>query len=231
MRQNLSFVLGVIIMAFAGILRKNRKMIGLLVILVDIPVFTAGLIFIGSLSTWFRYWVYAVPFGAVLIGAIYRLMKRGSQRKIMMALLVGLFVLSTLELDLQRLGAYIFDPQAELALREDDGYYAFYNDGPILADKIDELSEEGLVMVDASKSHFVIMEVEHPERLMITNDRDFQDALRNPRGKLAYILVPEVDNIFSRNYPGIYDGAYDWAQLAYDFPDTMGHYRVFAILP
>ena len=242
-QQNLSFVLGAMVMTIAAFLRRNRKMVGLLIILLDIPFFTAGLIFIGSLSTWFRYWVYAVPFGAIIIGAIHNLMKRGVYRNMMMVLLVVLFALSipfslqtlhtdsSLELDLQRLGAYTFAPQTEPDLRMDDGYYAFYNDGPILAAKIDEFSEKGLVMMDASKSHFVIIEVAHPERLMITNDRDFQDALRDPRGKVDYILVPKEDNIFSRNYPGIYDGAYEWAQLIYDFQDTMSHYRVFAILP
>lgn len=242
-QQNLSFTVGALIMALASFLRKDRKMIGLLIILLDLPFFTAGLVFIGSLPTWFRYWIYVVPFGAIIISAIYRLLKKGTFRKVTIGVLVILFALSisyslytmhndsTIEFDLQRLSTYIIAPDEEPALREYDGYYAFYNDGPILADKIDEFSAKGLVMMDASKSHFVILEVEHPERLMITNDRDFQEALKDPRGKVDYILVPEENNIFSRNYPGIYDGAYEWAQLVYDFQDTIKNYRVFKILP
>ena len=95
-------------------------------------------------------------------------------------------------------------------------------------------STEGIVMMDAAKSHFVIINVvEHPERLMITNDRDFQETLKDPRGKVAYMLVPDDDNIFTRNYRGIYDGAFEWAQLVYEFSEstsgTMNNYRVFKI--
>jgi hypothetical protein len=48
---------------------------------------------------------------------------------------------------------------------------------------------------------------------------------------VAYILVPQEDNVFSRRFPGIYDGAYDWAVMVYDFPDTMTPYRLFKIAP
>ena len=242
--QNLSFVLGALVMTFASIIRKKRKMIGLLIILLDIPIFTAGLVFIGTLPTWFRYWIYIVPFGAIIIAANYTMMK-GVWRDIMTGLLVVLFALSipfslytmhtdsTIEFDLQRLSTYIIAPDEEPALRADDGYYIFYHDGPILAEKIDEFSTEGIVMMDAAKSHFVIINVEHPERLMITNDRDFQETLKDPRGKVAYMLVPDDDNIFTRNYRGIYDGAFEWAQLVYEFSEstsgTMNNYRVFKI--
>ena len=240
-QQNLSYVMGALVMTFASVIRKNRKMIGLLIILLDIPIFTAGLAFIGTLPTWFRYWIYVVPFGAIIIAANYTLLK-GIWRDILTGLLLILFALSipfslyamhtdsTIEFDLQRLSTYIIAPDDEPAMRADDGYYIFYHDGPILAEKIDEFSEKGLVMMDAAKSHFVLIEVEHPERLMITNDRDFQDTLLDPRGKVDYILVPEENNIFTRNFPGIYDGAYEWAQLVYDFQDTMNNYRLFKIV-
>lgn len=241
MQQNPAFLPGVIIVSIAVFVRKNRRMIGLLLILMVIPAFTALLLFMGSLPPWFRYWVYVAPFGAIIIGMAERLIK-GVWQKISIASLVVLYALSVpfsiytmytdtiTEVDIQRLGAYILDPQKEPTLRSGDGYYIWRYDASIVAAKVDELSVDGLVMIDAAKNQFVILAAEHPERLMITNDSDFQEALKDPRGKVKYILVQEADNIFSRKFPGIYNGAFDWAELIYEFPDTMNNYRIFEVV-
>jgi hypothetical protein len=132
---------------------------------------------------------------------------------------------------MQRLGAYLLNPAVEPERRANDSYYKFRHDAPILAARVDEASADGLVMVDANKSYYVILETAHPERLMITNDTDFLSALQYPRGKVSYILVPAEDNVFSRTYPGIYDGAYDWAVLVDEFPETLVRYRLFKVIP
>lgn len=241
-QQSLTYVVGTVITGIAALIQKNLKLLGLLIVFLSIPAMTAALVFVGQLPTWFRYWVYAAAYGAIIIGMVYRLFK-GIWRNAVAALLVLLYVLSipfslytiysdeSTEGDLRRFGAYLFDPELEPALREIDGYYVFRNDAPIIAEKVDELSQNGLVMMDAKKSHFVVLEVDHPERLVISNDTDFQEMLMHPRGNVSYILVPEEDNVFSRNYPGIYNSAYDWAKLVYDFPDTMYRYRLFEIAP
>ena len=241
-QQNLAFIASTFTAVLAIIIKRNKRMAGLLIILMVIPAFSSLLVFMGSLPTWFRYWVYVAPFGAILIGMNYYLIK-GNLQKIITGMLVVLYALSipysiyvmdteTInEGDLQRLGAYILEPEKEPSLRQYDGYYTFVTDAQTIAAKVDEFSEDGLVMVDASKSHFVIMAVKHPERLMITNDTDFHDALLHPRGKVKYILVPEIGNIFELNYAGIYNGIYDWAKVVYEFPDTMNHYRILEVVP
>ncbi len=217
-------------------------MIGLLFILFSIPAFTAYQVFSGSLATWLRYWFYAIPYGAIEIGMLYRILQR-RWRNLFVGLLVFLFIISipisvntmysdeNTGGDMQRLGAYLMHPASEPERRTSDSYYIFRHDAPILAAKVDEVSREGLVMVDANKSYYVILDAKHPERLMITNDTDFPAALQYPQGKVAYILIPEEGNVFSRTYPGIYDGAYDWAVMVYDFPDTLTKYRLFKISP
>ncbi len=241
-QQNVAFMVGSMAAALVAIAQRNRKIIGLLLILVSVPAFTALQVFSGSLATWLRYWFYAIPYGALVIGMIYRMMN-GRARNLLVTALIGLFILSIPISayvmyqdpngggDMRRLGAYLVNPAAEPERRTSDSYYQFRHDAPILAAKVDELSASGLVMVDANKSYYVILASAHPERLMITNDTDFLGALKYPRGKVKYILVPQENNIFTRTYPGIYDGAYDWAKLVDDFPDTMVHYRLFEILP
>ncbi len=241
-QQNVAFLAASLLTVLTAFVKRNRKMIGLLFILISIPAFTAYQVFSGSLATWLRYWFYAIPYGAIEIGMLYRILQ-GRWRNIMVGLLLILFVVSipisvnTMYTDensggdMQRLGAYLMDPAAEPERRANDSYYTFRYDAPILAAKVDEVSAEGLVMVDANKSYYVILAAQHPERLMITNDTDFTAALQYPQGKVAYILVPQEDNVFSRRYPGIYDGAYDWAVMVYDFPDTMTPYRLFKIAP
>lgn len=241
-QQNIAFVAGVVVSSLAAIVDRNRKMIGMLLILVSVPAFTAFQVFSGSLATWLRYWFYAIPYGAIVIGMLYRMMK-GRARNLLVAGLIGLYMLSipisaftmyqdqNTGGDMQRLGAYLLNPSVEPERRANDSYYKFRHDAPILADRVDEASAEGLVMVDANKSYYVILETAHPERLMITNDTDFLSALQYPRGKVSYILVPAEDNVFSRTYPGIYDGAYDWAVLVDEFPETLVRYRLFKVIP
>lgn len=241
-QQNIAFVAGVVVSSLAAIVDRNRKMIGMLLILVSVPAFTAFQVFSGSLATWLRYWFYAIPYGAIVIGMLYRMMK-GRARNLLVAGLIGLYVLSipvsaftmyqdqNTGGDMQRLGAYLLNPAVEPERRANDSYYKFRHDAPILAAGVDEASADGLVMVDANKSYYVILETAHPERLMITNDTDFLSALQYPRGKVSYILVPAEDNVFSRTYPGIYDGAYDWAVLVDEFPDTLVRYRLFKVIP
>ena len=241
-QQNVAFLAGSLVMVLAAFVKRNRKMIGLLFILFSIPAFTAYQVFSGSLATWLRYWFYAIPYGAIEIGMLYRTLQ-GRWRNILVGSLLVLFVagipisVNTMYTDensggdMQRLGAYLMDPASEPERRANDSYYTFRHDASILAAKVDEVSSEGLVMVDANKSYYVILAAQHPERLMITNDTDFTAALQYPQGKVAYILVPQEDNVFSRRYPGIYDGAYDWAVMVYDFPDTMTSYRLFKIAP
>ena len=240
-QQNIAFLASSAVASVAAIVRGNRKMIGMLLILFSIPAFTAFQVFSGSLATWLRYWFYAIPFGAIVIGMLYRLMS-GLGRNIFVAALVGLFILSipisALTMysdkstggDMQRLGAYLLDPAEEPNRRADDSYHIFRHDAPILAAKVDEVSSNGLVMVDANKSYYVILEAEHPERLMITNDTDFISALQYPPGKVKYILIPEENNVFTRTYPGIYEGAYEWVKLIYDFPEAISHYRLFEVV-
>ncbi|BBB47507.1 hypothetical protein [Pelolinea submarina] len=241
-QQNIAFLIGSVIVLLTAFVKRNRKMIGLLFILFSIPAFTAYQVFSGSLATWLRYWFYAIPYGAIEIGMLYRILQR-RWRNLFVGLLVFLFIISipisvntmysdeNTGGDMQRLGAYLMHPASEPERRTSDSYYIFRHDAPILAAKVDEVSREGLVMVDANKSYYVILDAKHPERLMITNDTDFPAALQYPQGKVAYILIPEEGNVFSRTYPGIYDGAYDWAVMVYDFPDTLTKYRLFKISP
>jgi hypothetical protein len=242
-QQNIAFLVGSVIVLLTAFVQRNRKMVGLLFILLSIPAFSAYQVFSGSLATWLRYWFYAIPYGAIEIGMLYRILQ-GRWRNVLVALLIILFAASipisvatmysdeNAGGDMQRLGAYLMnDPASEAERRANDSYYTFRHDAPILAAKVDEVSDEGLVMVDANKSYYVILAVQYPKRLMITNDTDFTAALQYPQGKVAYILVPQEANVFSRTYPGIYEGAYDWAVMVYDFPDTMTKYRLFKIMP
>ena len=241
-QQNIAFVIGSLIAVLSAIAQRNRKMIGMLLILASVPAFTAFQVFSGSLATWLRYWFYAIPYGAIVIGMFYRLMK-GRVRDLFVGVLIVSYVISipisaytmysdsTTGGDMQRLGTYLLNPAKEADLLAGDSYYSFRHDAPILAARVDEVSSSGLVMVDANKSYYVILASAHPERLMITNDTDFIAALQYPRGKVRYILIPAENNVFSRTYPGIYDGVYDWARQVDDFPDTLVHYRLFEILP
>jgi hypothetical protein len=241
-QQNLAVLPATLLVLPASILQKKPKYIGLLFIFVGIPALSDAHVFIGSFPTWFRYWLYAGIFGVLLIAMTYNLFK-GFWRNIFVAVLTLLAALSipfslhamlvddTIEADLKRFAFYMFDREEEVEWREVDGFYINRHDAPIIADKIDELTQESLVMLDAKMNYYVVLDVDQPERLVINNDSDFYSVVTNPRGKVGYVLVPDTINIFDAIYPGIYDGIYDWTELVYEFEDTMVDYRVFKILP
>ncbi len=153
-QQNIAFVAGVVVSSLAAIVDRNRKLIGMLLILVSVPAFTAFQVFSGSLATWLRYWFYAIPYGAIVIGMLYRMMK-GRARNLLVAGLIGLYVLSipvsaftmyqdqNTGGDMQRLGAYLLNPAVEPERRANDSYYKFRHDAPILAAAVDEASADG----------------------------------------------------------------------------------------
>jgi hypothetical protein len=240
-QQNVEFLIGMAVVLFLILLRKDKKMFALLLVMASIPAFTSYQVFTGSLPTWLRYWYSAIAFGAVIIGMVYSLADT-RWRKWLVGGLVAAFIASlpislfTMRIndtgrDVQRFSAYLVAPQEEPPLRKDDGYYIYRHDAPIIARELDKVSADGLVMVDASKSYSIIMMVQHPERLMITNDLDFQEAFEHPQGKVGYILIPEIVNIFTKRYPGMFEGKLNWVELVYDFQTTMDHWKLYRVLP
>jgi len=224
---------------------RNRKGFGLFIVILSVTAFTILQVFLGSLANWLRYWFYAAPFALMMAGIVNEKLTRKWKLPFYFLLIV-LFVAGTpisliamrdtrVSLDEQRLSALILDKQQESALREIDGYWIKPNDAPIVAKVVDQFSENGLVLVDSSISFSVIMAVKSPQRLLITNDTNYDKVLANPIGTVAYILVldPKTENAVNTinvAYPTLFENGASWATLVWDSgSQTINHWRIYQV--
>lgn len=224
---------------------RNRKGFGLFIVMVSITSFTILQVYMGSLANWMRYWFYAAPFALVMAGIIRENLEH-KWRLPFYLLLITLFIAGTpLSLqairdpqaggDEQRLSALILAPEEEPNLRENDGYWAYTNDAPIIAEAVDRFSENGMILVDASSGFSVIMAVENPQRLVISNDTDYFQILANPIDTVGYMLVldPETQgtiNTINLTYPTLFENGARWATLVWDSGEqTINHWRIYEV--
>ncbi|MGB4595821.1 MAG: hypothetical protein WBI14_07940 [Anaerolineaceae bacterium] len=224
---------------------RNRKGFGLFIVMVSITSFTILQVYMGSLANWMRYWFYAAPFALVMAGIICENLVH-KWRLPFYVLLITLFIAGTpLSLqamrdpqaggDEQRLSALILASEDEPNLRENDGYWAYTNDAPIIAETVDRFSEQGMILVDASSGFSVIMAVENPQRLVISNDTDYFQILADPIGMVGYVLVldPETRgtiNTINLTYPTLFENGASWATLVWDSGEqTLNHWRIYEV--
>lgn len=108
-----------------------------------------------------------------------------------------------------------------------------------IAKSIDQLAaDRGSVIVDAFYGFPTIMLSDHPDRLVITTDRDFQARLADPQGfRVRYLLVPpKVDygqlDAINRKYPELYKNGAGVAQLLRTFTSYREdlRYRLYEVL-
>ncbi|MCX7837919.1 MAG: glycosyltransferase family 39 protein [Anaerolineae bacterium] len=244
-QQNLAFLVAMPVILGLALRRSKMPLLGLLVLLASVPLFTAYQVYSGTLATWMRYWFYATPFAAILIGAWHGA-STGTRRWVVTLGLFGLFVASTpvtllamrdpyASLDEQRLSAYLTDSAQQIKLREQDGYWKDIQDAHKLARRVYERAGERRVMVDTARGYAMIMQYPQPERLVITTDRDFVTILENPPAFVDYVLVlaPETSgagfNVIAARYPHLFENGTPWAKLEEDFTDTYRHWRLFRV--
>jgi len=244
-QQSPVFLVAVIIATVLSVVKHDRQLGGLIVLLLSVPALTAFQVYRGALPPWMRYWFYAAPFGALLVGVIVNMVRPQTRTVLLPALFILLLAsipvsLSAMRdpvvgIDEQRLSHRILSPAREPELRARDGYWIVRHDAPVLARVIDSRSQNGLVLLDSETGYGVIMASRHPERLVITSDRDFMQALANPPEHVRYMLLldPKIGGeraIVTRRYPDLfYEGA-PWAILEYDFTETIHHWRLYRVI-
>jgi hypothetical protein len=250
---NVAFPLLAALSLGIAVRQRDRQLLALVVVTGSVFAFTAFQVFQGSLPGYLRYWASATPFAVVLAGGCAAALGRSPERwrglarawpcAVALFLLLGVAVNVTqladpsAGLDEQRLAANLRrDPQQDAALRRADFYWIRTQDAATLAAYLDELSAAGLTLVDTETSFAALLRARHPERLMITSDRDFPTALRDPRGKVRYIViadprVAEDRDLLNQRFPTLYDGGLPWARFRGEVAGVIQQRRVYEIDP
>ncbi len=244
--QSPLFIMAFIPTCLLSLKQKNYRFIGLMMILISIPAFTTLQVFLGSLASWFRYWFYAVPFGFLMAGMLYKMLDGYRWKKLILwgAILLSIvsypLSLSAMKIDdvgrdEQRLRAVIVgDIEKNKQIKDQDGYWIFRHDAPIVAQALDRFSENGLVLIDASRGYYNIMAAKFPERLFISSDLDYYNALVNPAEYVRYILVLDPKdsdglNVITMVWPEFADGNVPWATLVWESEETLATWRIFEV--
>lgn len=245
-QQNVAFLAAVLLVTIIALVKRDGRLAGLVVLLLCVPAFSALQVFLGTLAPWMRYWFYATPFAAILIGVVAG-MRRSVWRFVALVPLVGLFALAIpvclaamgdpyASPDERRLHARLLDPAQEAAIRATDDYWGDVSDAPVVAPVLDQQAQHGMVLVDSVLAYAIIMDTKHPERLVITNDNDFKTALGNPSAHVGSILVLKphaggTPNAIEQQYPDLFYHGAPWATLAHDFTNTYRKWRVYDVAP
>ena len=227
-------------LATFGLMIKNRDPRGLMLLL-----FTGGgvallayQIYTGSLPPWLRYWVYLPPSALVLVAYAHdgiSGLRRGHHfGQVFRYFIVPVLFVASGVITLMAMRSSTVGIDEQVAALEIGGRHAqtdqfrqFLPQTEVLqqiADVLDGTS--GLVLLDLQRAGPITLMIRDPGRLVVDTDRDFNQLLRNPIGRVDWILLAdpggESDLTLARNsiyaaYPGLYNGA-PWLRLYREFP-------------
>ncbi|MCD4752588.1 MAG: hypothetical protein K8R40_05915 [Anaerolineaceae bacterium] len=222
-----SFLLLIII-----IYKKRWRDLDFLIIGWSIIAFTMMIGFRGYLPAWSRYFIWLIPGGVIVMGAVHKAIHGKSLRLAINLILVGLLAYPIIN-QVSKKWSYVEEPMPQkilliLSIAGERQWFSYENVSmtkmQVIANYLNEQFKDTITLVDFSTSMSLGFLVDHPENLVMTTDNDFLDILRNPIGNIDQILVPypSFDNIgrsqVLKYYPGMYEGFEPWTTLKHEFP-------------
>ncbi len=237
--------------ALIAIHQRSAQAFGLAALCASIIAFQALMVYQGTLPPWQRYWVYAVPLSIPLIGYLCSLFpstRRTLWWPLGVRLLITIGLLGSIPLqmsqmvrhtagsDEQLLIASWTSPSAVPSLRQQN---ATPQSVLPVARYINAYIFPSTVLVDTEEAGIlVVSQIQHPEKLVMTNDSDFFQILRSPQGKVDYILArgPEGDGKWGNRYqvekwlPGFWDNGAGIGTLIREFSGRE-RFRLYALVP
>jgi len=229
---------------------RSRQILGLVTLALVAIAFTCAQIFIGTLPPFLRYWSYTTVFTVVLAGASVAGLERVARARVAALrhgvtalLLTGVLLCAagmrdeSASFDERRLGSWFFqDDATEEALKTVDFWWIRAHDSWLLAPVLDEVSQHGPTLVDVETGYPSILRAEHPERLVISPDSDFQYMVQYPEVHLRYIAVTDPKyggrrDLVNTQFPGLYDGEVPWARLVGEIDGTVQPWRIYEVVP
>ena len=208
----------------------------------SIILFTFMIGYRGYLPAFSRYYIWLIPGGIIVMGALYSSVKKKWIHLILNFLLVGSLVFPIVN-QVSKKWDLIEDPMPQKLLLSwiiagEQQSVSYENDSlnemQMIAEYLNTQADDTITIVDHSISMSLALMVDNPKNLVMTTDMDFFDVLENPIGKADQILVPYPSfdargrSQVLKYYPGIYEGFETWTSFTYEFPSPLP-WRLFAI--
>ncbi|MGV8026405.1 MAG: hypothetical protein AB2L18_07615 [Anaerolineaceae bacterium] len=197
----------------------------------SVILFTLLIGFRGYLPAFSRYFIWLIPGGIIVMGAVYFSLDNKWLHLAINLLLIGLLALPIIN-QVSKKWDLIQEPMPQKLLLSwiiagEQQSVSYGNSSlaemQMIADYLNAQSEDTITIVDHSISMSLALMVDHPENLVMTTDTDFFEILRNPIGKADQILVPYPSfdargrSQVLKYYPGIYEGFETWTTFKYEF--------------
>lgn len=228
----LPFTYPLLVITFQRLVRKKlfKWDFSMLILLVGIATgFHFGMLYLGKSYGWLRFFCFALPISVAWLP--YELPKlTGFYKRTVPALLaVALFVSGNTLL------GYFTNP--EMGLEEYGSIVQTdYNLVPRqiqAAGRINESYSDGLLLLDSAKASALILNLDHPENLIINSSDGYGTIMKSPWNYgVRYVLVtaPEesghILDDFAMVHPGLYENGADWCRELED----LGIYKIFEVI-
>jgi len=197
----------------------------------------------GYLPAFSRYFIWLIPGGIIVMGAVYSTLEKKWLRILVNFLLIGLLAFPIYN-QVSKKWDLIQEPMPQKLLLSwiiagEQQSVSYENSSlaemQMIADYLNAQPADTITIVDHSISMSLALMVDHPKNLVMTTDMDFFDILRNPIGKADQILVPYPTfdargrSQVLKYYPGIYEGFETWTEFETEFPSPLP-WRLYEII-
>ena len=210
-------------------------MLILLLLTISIPIMQMFMLVKGASYGWLRFFFYPLVIGAGWIPYEIGLYRSSRSYKLVSSLFVGILAFSSITTGWAMTYGNIASEEHGLFQIESSGTFKEGRLAKEIAAYMDHIVEysngEAVTLTDSFSAFQIIVNSKYPKNLVITSDRNFQDALRNPQGAgIDYVLVPKPEGTallaVNEQYPALFDQGADWCELEKDFGGAWRLYKV-----
>ena len=243
-QTSLVFTISIFSTIYLAFFNKKRHYISVIVMMLSIPAMQVIEIFFGALSPDFYQWAYLIPLGAILVGMVYQDLKP-NRREIYTLLMIVLAIFSILvnfnsfgesdvSLGEQRVYALLTgDSLEEQALRQSDTYWVHRQDALIVAEALDQFSDNGNILMDVDYAAAIAMTMDQPGSLVLVNDLDMDTFYSPDIDDIQYVLVLQEDESLNKgesafSYPPLSDDI-SWLTEVWSSDETTLNWRLFRV--
>lgn len=224
--------------------RANTFSLLLLALIVQVSLITP-LIYLGSSFGWLRFFMYPL---FVAAGWGLHEMAQSKHRTRAAALVLSGWVLAApvifwtmTQPELGQEEHFVANSLLSGKHAEQAGYFGPHNQAPV-ADYLNQLvfPKKQTVILDSFHGSMLASQVlpsYFHEQLILTADRRFEDAVRDPEEYgVSYFLVPSPDKVVAPDaiileYPGLWAGDEPGFELVSSFPETYQDWRLYETVP
>jgi hypothetical protein len=207
-----------------AIWRREIVPIGLTAIWGSALLFQGTFLYLGQSSAESRYYITVIPATVSLAAFVIGRLPEGQLLKrfaVYAALVLGVPIAGLVGLNTPAMADEDTLIEAVLSGRPAPAGSYYVPDHSALIKELDAV--DGPILIDAFQGAPIIVRSKDPKKLIITSDRDFQDVLNHPVGKIKYLVGARPDGLgnldaVNRRYPSISERGEEWAEVYREFP-------------